>query len=211
MKAHTKETQSTITPQKALQFLKEGNERFVNNLKLNRNFLQQVNDTRNGQFPFASILSCSDSRTSAELVFDQGLGDIFSVRLAGNVASLNAIGSLEFACKYLGSKIIVVLGHTNCGAVKGACDHFEDGNITQLLHQIYPAVEMETATQSDRTSSNVQFFENVMHLNVDYQIKQIFEKSPMLTGMKERGEIDIVGGIYDVGSGVVHFHDRQGV
>lgn len=205
MKAHTKETQESITPQKALQFLKEGNSRFLNNLKINRNLLEQVNDTRDGQFPFASILSCSDSRTSAELIFDQGLGDIFSVRLAGNVASLYAIGSLEFACKYLGSKIIVVLGHTHCGAVKGACDNFKDGNITQLLEQIVPAVEMEQETKENRHSHNADFVHNVMLNNVAFQIRRIYALSPMLAQMKTDGQIDIVGGIYDVATGEVKF------
>lgn len=205
MKAHTKETQESITPQRALQFLKEGNSRFLNNLKINRNLLEQVNDTRDGQFPFASILSCSDSRTSAELIFDQGLGDIFSVRLAGNVASLYAIGSLEFACKYLGSKIIVVLGHTQCGAVKGACDNFKDGNITQLLEQIVPAVEMEQETKENRHSHNADFVHNVMLNNVAFQIRRIYALSPMLAQMKIDGQIDIVGGIYDVATGEVKF------
>lgn len=207
MRAHTKETQNTVTPAKALQFLKEGNFRFVNNLKVNRDLLQQVNDTRNGQFPFASILSCSDSRTSAELVFDQGLGDIFSVRLAGNIASQYAIASLEFACKYLGSKIIVVLGHTACGAIKGACDNFQDGNITHLLSEITPAVHLEETTKENRTSSNFDFVNNVMNLNIDFQIKNIFAKSPLLTEMKNDGLIDIVGGSYDVASGIVTFHE----
>ncbi|MBK8701294.1 MAG: carbonic anhydrase [Saprospiraceae bacterium] len=205
MKAHTKETQETITPSKALQFLQEGNQRFLNNLKLNRNLLEQVNDTRDGQFPFASILSCSDSRTSTELVFDQGLGDIFSVRLAGNIASEFAIGSLEFACKYLGSKIIVVLGHTQCGAVKGACDGFKDGNITNLLEQIHPAVEREEVTTENRTSKNLNFVQNVMHHNVEYQISKIYEISPLLAQMKAEGKIDIVGAIYDVATGEVKF------
>ena len=205
MKAHTKETQDTISPALALQFLKEGNSRFINNLKVNRNLLEMVNDTRDGQFPFASILSCSDSRTSAELVFDQGLGDIFSVRLAGNVASQFAVGSLEFACKYLGSKIIVVLGHTQCGAVKGACDKFQDGNITPLLEQIAPAVEMETTTTEHRHSKNNDFVNKVMLKNVELQMRNIYALSPTLTQMKKEGKIDIVGGIYDVGAGVVEF------
>ena len=140
MKAHTSVTQSSITPAKAIEFLKEGNERFVNNLKANRDLLQQANETRDGQWPFAVILSCIDSRTSAELIFDQGLGDVFSIRIAGNVVNTDIIGSLEFACKVAGSKLIVVLGHTSCGAVKGACDHVEMGSLTELLAKIQPAV-----------------------------------------------------------------------
>ena len=140
MKAHTFETQASITPARALEILKEGNMRFVNNLKVNRNLLQQANDTRDGQWPFAVILSCIDSRTSAELIFDQGLGDIFSIRIAGNVVNTDIIASLEFACKLSGSKLIVVLGHTSCGAIKGACDHIEMGNLTELLSKIQPAL-----------------------------------------------------------------------
>ena len=138
MRTHNKESQSIITPAIALQILKEGNQRFVNNLKYNRNLLQQVNETRDGQWPFAVILSCIDSRTSAELIFDQGLGDIFSVRIAGNITNEDILGSMEFACKVAGSKLIVVLGHTKCGAVKGACDHVEMGNLTALLSKLQP-------------------------------------------------------------------------
>lgn len=144
MKAHTKETQATMTPEKSLQYLKEGNLRFQNNLKANRNLLEQVNDTREGQFPFATILSCIDSRVSAELVFDQGLGDIFSARIAGNFVNEDILGSMEFACKLAGTKLIVVLGHTSCGAVKGACDNAELGNLTSMLGKIKPAVEAVT-------------------------------------------------------------------
>jgi carbonic anhydrase len=208
MKAHTKETQDSVTPQKALQFLKEGNFRFISNLKVNRDLLNQVNETRNGQFPFASILSCSDSRTSAELVFDQGLGDVFSVRLAGNIASINAIASLEFACKYLGSKIIVVLGHTNCGAIKGACDNFTDGNITELLKEIAPAVLKENETIENRNSSNSNFVTNVMNKNVMLQIQNIYTKSPLLLEMEKNGQILIVGAIYDLNTGEVQFYEQ---
>ncbi|HEX8675896.1 MAG TPA: carbonic anhydrase, partial [Segetibacter sp.] len=128
MRTLTKEMQEKITPQQALEILKEGNKRFVHNLKVNRNLLEQVNETRDGQWPFAVILSCIDSRTSAELIFDQGLGDIFSVRIAGNVINEDILGSMEFACKIAGSKFIMVLGHTKCGAIKGACDNIEIGH-----------------------------------------------------------------------------------
>src|SRR6187402_3978726 len=143
MRTHSKETQSSLTPDLALQILKDGNKRFLNNLKANRNLLQQVNETSEGQFPFATILSCIDSRTSAELIFDQGLGDIFSIRIAGNIVNTDILGSMEFACKVAGSKLIVVLGHTKCGAVKGACDHVEMGNLTELLSKIQPSVYAE--------------------------------------------------------------------
>ena len=146
MKAHTKETQSSLTPRMALDILKEGNDRFVKNLKAQRDLLGQVNATRDGQWPFATILSCMDSRTSAELVFDQGLGDIFSIRIAGNIVNTDILGSMEFACKVAGSKLIVVLGHTKCGAVKGACDHVEMGNLTEVLAKLQPAVYAERET-----------------------------------------------------------------
>ncbi len=166
MKAHSKETQAQMTPRKALQFLKEGNDRFINNLKANRNLLEQVNETRDGQWPFATILSCIDSRTSAELIFDQGLGDVFSVRIAGNIVNTDILGSMEFACKVAGSKLIVVLGHSKCGAVKGACDHVEMGNLTELLSKIQPAVYDEKITTSERSSKNSVFVENVAEINV---------------------------------------------
>jgi carbonic anhydrase len=205
MKAHTKETQDKLTPRTALEILKEGNNRFVNNLKTHRDLLAQVNDTREGQWPFATILSCIDSRTSAELVFDQGLGDIFSVRIAGNIVNTDIIGSMEFACKIAGSKLIVVLGHTNCGAVKGACDHVEMGNLTELLSKLQPAVYQEKTTKEDRTSKNKDFVENVALINIKRSVEQIIERSYILEQMLEGGQIGIVGAIYDVKSGVVEF------
>jgi carbonic anhydrase len=205
MKAHTKETQDKLTPRTALEILKEGNNRFVNNLKTHRDLLAQVNDTREGQWPFATILSCIDSRTSAELVFDQGLGDIFSVRIAGNIVNTDIIGSMEFACKIAGSKLIVVLGHTNCGAVKGACDHVEMGNLTELLSKLQPAVYQEKTTKEDRTSKNKDFVENVALINIKRSVEQIIERSYILEQMLEGGQIGIVGAMYDVQSGVVEF------
>ena len=160
MRTHTKDTQLTMTPSRALQILKEGNDRFLGNLKANRNLLEQVNDTRGGQWPFATIFSCIDSRTSAELIFDQGLGDIFSIRLAGNVLSDMVLGSMEFACKLAGSRLLVVLGHTSCGAVKGACDNVQLGNLSTLLNLIQPSIYFERSTE-DRTSSNSEFVDRV--------------------------------------------------
>src|SRR5688500_9765579 len=136
MRTLTKDVQASLSPAQAIELLKEGNKRFVSNLKVNRNLLQQVNETAAGQYPFAFILSCIDSRTSAELIFDQGLGDIFSCRIAGNVLNEDILGSMEFACKLAGSKVIVVLGHTKCGAIKGACDDVKMGNLTALLDKI---------------------------------------------------------------------------
>ncbi|MBX2967585.1 MAG: carbonic anhydrase [Cyclobacteriaceae bacterium] len=206
MKTLTKEMQAAITPSMALELLKEGNKRFVNNLKINRNLLQQANETSDGQHPFAVILSCIDSRTSTELIFDQGLGDIFSVRIAGNIVNEDILGSMEFGCKVAGSKIIVVLGHTKCGAVKGACDHVEMGNLTALLTKIRPAVDDETLTKENRSSSNSVFVENVATINVKRTVKSIIERSPILKEMIESGQIGIVGGTHDITTGEVTFY-----
>ena len=197
MKTHTKDTQENTTPRMALEILKEGNNRFLKNYKENRNLLQQVNDTRDGQWPFATILSCIDSRTSAELIFDQGLGDIFSVRIAGNIVNTDILGSMEFACKVAGSKLIVVLGHTKCGAVKGACDHVEMGNLTELLSKLQPAVYQEKETKNERNSSNYKFVENVAEINVKRSVVNIIERSFILEQMVENGEIGVVGAMYN--------------
>ncbi|EIC28153.1 MULTISPECIES: carbonic anhydrase family protein [Methylomicrobium] len=207
MKTLTKELQDLITPRIALDLLKEGNKRFVNNLKINRNLLQQVNETSDGQHPFAVILSCIDSRTSAELIFDQGLGDIFSVRIAGNIINEDILGSMEFACKVAGAKIIVVLGHTKCGAVKGACDHVEMGNLTALLAKLQPAVYQEKTETANRNSDNGGFVEKVAVINVRRTVHAIMERSPILKEMIQNGEIGIVGGMYEVGSGTVDFYE----
>jgi carbonic anhydrase len=207
MKTLNKELQAQITPRKALELLQEGNKRFINNLKAHRNLLEQVNDTRDGQWPFATILSCIDSRTSAELIFDQGLGDIFSVRIAGNIVNTDILGSMEFACKVAGSKLIVVLGHSKCGAVKGACDHVEMGNLTELLSKLQPAVYQEKSTLENRTSSNAPFVENVAEINVKRNVKNIIERSFVLEQMIENGEIGIVGAMHNIETGEVTFYD----
>ena len=207
MKTLTKEMQNAITPKMALELLTDGNKRFVNNLKVNRNLLQQANETSDGQHPFAVILSCIDSRTSAELIFDQGLGDIFSVRIAGNILNEDILGSMEFGCKVAGAKIIVVLGHTKCGAVKGACDHVEMGNLTSLLTKIRPAVDDELETKENRTSSNPEFVEKVSTINVKRTVKSIMERSPILKEMIESGQVGIVGGTHDIATGVVNFYE----
>lgn len=205
MRTLTKELRDAITPAQAIELLRKGNERFQNNLKANRNLLQQVNETSDGQHPFAVILSCIDSRTGAELIFDQGLGDIFSVRIAGNVLNDDILGSMEFACRVAGARAVVVLGHTRCGAVKGACDNVEMGNLTGLLHKIQQAVALETETRADRTSANAAFVERVAALNVELTMRQIVERSPVLAGMLEAGEIALTGGIYEVETGRVEF------
>jgi carbonic anhydrase len=206
MKTLTKEMQTAITPIMALDLLKEGNKRFVNNLKVNRNFLQQANETSDGQHPFAVILSCIDSRTSAELIFDQGLGDVFSVRIAGNIVNEDILGSMEFGCKVAGSKIIVVLGHTKCGAIKGACDHVEMGNLTALLSKISPAVDSETQTKENRNANNSVFVENVATINVKQTVQAIMERSPILSEMINSGQIGIIGGMHDISTGEVQFY-----
>ncbi|WP_405400405.1 carbonic anhydrase family protein [Maribacter sp. Asnod2-G09] len=209
MKAHTKETQATMTPKKSLDFLKEGNQRFQNNLKANRNLLEQVNDTSEGQFPFATILSCIDSRVSAELVFDQGLGDIFSVRIAGNFVNEDILGSMEFGCKLAGTKLIVVLGHTSCGAIKGACDHARLGNLTALINKIEPAVDAvkEPTDESLRNSKNLEFVDSVSAKNVELTIDNIRTQSPVLAEMEKNGEVLIVGAMYDIATGAVDFYN----
>jgi carbonic anhydrase len=200
--------QAAITPNMALELLKEGNKRFVNNLKANRNLLQQVNETSDGQHPFAVILSCIDSRTSAELIFDQGLGDVFSIRIAGNILNEDILGSMEFACKLAGAKIIVVLGHSKCGAIKGACDHAEMGNLTALLSKIRPAVDDEKETTENRSSKNGIFVENVAAINVKRTVKAIKERSTILSQMISNGEIGIIGGMHELSTGEVTFYEE---
>ena len=205
MRTHTKETQQNLTPQKAFEILKEGNERFVNNLRYNRNLLQQVNDTSDGQFPFAIVLSCIDSRTSAELIFDQGLGDVFSVRIAGNVLNDDILGSMEFACNVAGSKLIMVLGHSKCGAVKGACSHVEMGHLTGLLEKIQPAVEkVESNNQALSFDEKV---EEVAVENVKLQMEDILRRSSILRNLYKEDKIGLAGGMYSVETGVVEFFD----
>jgi carbonic anhydrase len=207
MKTLTKEMQTAITPTMALELLREGNKRFQNNLKANRNLLQQAIETSEGQHPFAIILSCIDSRTSAELIFDQGLGDVFSVRIAGNIMNEDILGSMEFGCKIAGAKIIVVLGHTKCGAIKGACDHIEMGNLTGLFNKIQPAIYDEKSETTNRSSSNPEFVEKVSAINIKRTLHAIMERSPILKEMVEAGVVGLVCGKHDITSGVVTFYD----
>jgi carbonic anhydrase len=205
MRTHSKETQAELNPDLALEILKEGNDRFVKNLKANRNLLQQVNDTAQGQFPFATILSCIDSRTSAELIFDQGLGDVFSIRIAGNILNEDILGSMEFATKVVGTKIIIVLGHNKCGAIVGACNNVELGNLTALLNKVKPAIALEKETTENRTGSNVRFVDNVTTNNVIHTIERIRRESPIILDLENTGAIKIVGAIYNVDNGSVNF------
>ncbi|RYY21098.1 MAG: carbonic anhydrase [Chitinophagaceae bacterium] len=208
MRTINKEAQEKTTPARALQILKEGNKRFVQNLKFNRNLLEQVNDTRDGQWPFAVVLSCIDSRTSAELIFDQGLGDIFSVRIAGNIINSDILGSMEFACNVAGSKFIMVLGHSKCGAIKGACDNVTMGNLTGLLAKVKPAIEAETTTSENRSSRNAGFVENVARINVVKGVQEILDGSEILRNLVEEGKIGIGAAMYDVTTGHVEFYDE---
>ena len=207
MHMHPNLDRDKITPQQALDTLIEGNERFINNVRRQHDMLQVRDELKDKQHPFASVLGCSDSRTTVELLFDQNLGDIFSVRLAGNIASRKAIGSLEFSTEYLGAKIIVVMGHTNCGAVKAACDNFSGGNIGEIIRLITPAVEEEVTVknEADRQSSNAEFVEKVCFLNVQQQIKRILRYSRIIKKQVQDGKIGLVGAVYDLASGHVMF------
>lgn len=205
MSVITKEMQANISPQQAIDILKEGNDRFIAGESSDRNLLEQASLTADGQFPYAVVLSCIDSRVSSELIFDLGMGDIFSARVAGNIINEDILGSMEFGCKVAGSKAIVVLGHSSCGAVKGACDSVEMGNLTALLKKIEPAVKGETETKENRTSSNSSFVSNVIKINVEKAIQDIRESSPVLKEMEDAGEIKIVGAIHDIKTGKVNF------
>lgn len=209
MRTLDKVAQQALSPAGALEILQHGNSRFVNNLKANRDLLQQANATVEGQFPFAIILSCIDSRTSVELIFDQGLGDVFSVRVAGNIINDDILGSMEFACKLAGSKLIVVLGHSHCGAIKGACDNVQLEHLTGLLEKIKPAVESERSKVSE--SADKDLVQRVAESNVQATVDQIMQKSHVLKEMIDNGEIGIAGGMYDIESGHVEFFPGTGI
>lgn len=209
MKALTQEVQSGITPAQAITLLKDGNARFLANNEVDRDLLGQVSQTSTGQFPFATILHCIDSRVSAELIFDQGIGDVFSIRIAGNFVNEDILGSMEFACKLAGTKVIVVMGHTSCGAVKGACDDAKLGNLTTLISKLKPAVEAveHPKDHSERTSKNIDFVNTVAEKNVYMTIDNIRNSSSVLSDMEEFGEIAIVGAMYDIKDGSVTFYE----
>ncbi len=208
MKAHTKETQALMTPESALKALQEGNKRFVTSKMLKRDLNRQVAETASGQYPFATVLHCIDSRVSAELIFDQGIGDLFSIRIAGNFVNEDILGSMEFACKLAGTKVLVVLGHTACGAVKGACDHARLGNLTTLINKIEPAVEAIDIPKDEalRTSKNIDFVNEVAKKNVEMTLDAIRRKSAVLKELEDNGDLKIIGGMYDIGSGLVDFY-----
>lgn len=204
--ALTPEMQAAISPADALRLLEEGNARFLSGEVFNRDLHAQVTQTATGQYPFAAVLSCIDSRIPTEIIFDQGIGDVFNARIAGNFVNEDILGSLEFACRLAGSKLIVVMGHTFCGAVKGACDHAKLGNLTQMLDKIMPAVNaVHTPDGEDRSSKNADFVNRVARKNVELTIDDIKLRSPVLLDLYQRGEINIVGAMYDVKTGRVSF------
>ena len=205
MYRHPEIDRDKLTPRQALDILIEGNQRFKNNVLREHDMLRVRNESVDKQHPFASVLSCSDSRTTVELIFDQNLGDIFSVRLAGNIASNKAIGSLELSCKYLGSKLVIVMGHSNCGAIKAACDHYKGGNIGEIIELIDPAVDLEKTVTVKRDSTNDLFVGKVCFHNVEIQMERILKRSPLLTDMIDRKDIGLIGAVYNLASGEVEF------
>ncbi len=202
----TKEHQDTLTPSQVISELIEGNKRFVTKKKEDVDYLEQIKQTATGQFPKAVIHSCIDSRVPVEVIFDRSIGDVFSSRVAGNIINEDVLGSIEYACKVAGSKAVVVLGHTKCGAVTAACKHVKLGNITPLLDKIQPAVSLVEAKTSG--SLNDMQIEEVTVLNVNLAIENIREKSPILAEMEQNGEIKMIGAIYDVATGVVDFFEE---
>ncbi len=209
MYRHPEIDRDKLSPQQALDILFEGNQRFKNNVLREHDMLRVRDMNVDKQHPFASVLGCSDSRTTVELIFDQNLGDIFSVRLAGNIASNKAIGSLEFSCKYLGSKLVVVMGHSNCGAIKAACDHYKGGNLGEIIELIDPAVHLEKTITDQRDSSNNAFVEKVCFHNVEVQMERILKRSSLLTDMIEKKEIGLVGAVYNLVTGEVEFDQNH--
>lgn len=208
MKTQTKIIQDSLSPKDAHTILAKGNKRFAQNLKAQRDLQNQVFETSKGQYPFAVILSCIDSRVPAELVFDQGIGDIFSVRVAGNIVNEDVLGSMEYACKVAGSKIVVVMGHSKCGAVTAACKNVELGNITPLLNKIKPAVNAVKVNSENMGEMSSTSIEEVAVLNVELSIDRIRKESPILAEMEKKSDIEIVGALYDVSTGKVKFFEE---
>lgn len=201
----TSKAQAAITPDKAIEMLKQGNERFVNGQTVKRDILAQVKQTAKGQFPYAAVVSCLDSRIPPEIVFDQGVGDLFVARVAGNFVNDDILGSLEFATKLAGAKLIVVMGHTECGAVKGACDGAQLGLLTATLANINPAVEEVQGDYTPRSSENTKFVQAVTEMNVQLTMQKLRERSVVLREMLDKGEIAMIGAMYDVSTGEVVF------
>lgn len=205
-KTFDQEAQATLTPDEALQLLKEGNARFVAGESIDRDLIEQQKATSAGQYPFAVVLSCLDSRSAPEVVFDQGVGDLFVGRVAGNVVDTNLLGSFEFATAAAGSKVIVVMGHTACGAVKGACDGVELGNLTALLDEIEPAMDaVSTPVGVDRSSANIEFVNDVVETNVRMQVNELVRRSDVVRELVEAGQVKVVGAVHDISTGEVTF------
>lgn len=204
----TQAAQAATTPQAALAELRDGNARFVAGHPQPRHPLTELQAAVSGQHPIAVVLSCIDSREPIEIVLDQGVGDIFSVRVAGNVLNDDGLGSMEYACKVAGAKLIAVIGHSHCGAVKGAVDGVELGNLTGLLARIKPAVDSIPASVQPRTSKNDDFVEQVAEANVRLVMQQIRDRSPVLREMLDDGRIKLVGGMYEISTGEIHFFDQ---
>lgn len=198
-----------MTPSDALRRLKEGNVRFLNNLRQSRDPHCDLEKTKEGQWPFAAVVACMDSRVSTEMVFDIGIGDMFSLRIAGNVVTEGIIGSLEYATAVAGSKLIVIMGHSNCGAVKAACDHVELGNLTSLLAQVQPAVQLANGGYGERNSGNADFVQAVADLNVQLAAEELPQRSPLIRDLVEKGKVGIVPAMYDVATGRVRFLEEQ--
>lgn len=206
--ALTAETQAALSPMDVIQLLQEGNQRFLNDSAVERNFIEQVGQTAGGQYPMAAILGCIDSRVPHEIIFDKGVGDIFSARVAGNFVNTDILGSLEFATAVAGSKVVVVLGHTECGAVKGACDNVQMGNLTSTLANIAPAIYATTDVPGARTSANKDFVQAVAHENVELTVRNIIDRSPIMRGLVASGDLIVVGAMHDVSTGEVTFMDE---
>jgi carbonic anhydrase len=203
----TRDLQAAITPDKALEMLKQGNKRFVDDKSIERDFLAQVKQTSNGQFPFAAIVSCLDSRIPPAIVFDQGIGDLFVARVAGNFVNDDILGSLEFATKLAGAKLIVVMGHTECGAVKGACDSAQLGLLSATLANINPAVKAVKGNYTPKNSQNAKFVQDVAEMNVQMTMQKLRDRSVVLRQMIDSGEVGLVGAMYDVSTGKVVFYE----
>jgi carbonic anhydrase len=201
MRKHSKEFLLNLTPYQGYELLLEGNKRFIQNLKTDHDHLELINQTREGQYPFAVILSCMDSRTSVELIFDQGLGDLFSIRVAGNIVNNDIIASIEYAIKYVGSKVLMVLGHTECGAIESAKRGVEDGHITDLLKRIKPSISKAMLKEE----SNHLFEDEIAYANVENSLEEIITRSEIVKDMFAKGQIGIVGGVYNIKDGQVDF------
>lgn len=201
MRKHSKEFLEQLTPEQGFKLLVEGNQRFINSLNKDHDHLEMINETRDGQYPFAVILSCMDSRTSVELIFDQGLGDLFSIRIAGNIVNNDIIASIEYAVKYVGSKVLVVLGHTECGAINSAKNGVKDGHITELLGRIQPSISKAML----KDDSDYLFNENISYANVENSLEEIITGSEIIKELFTKGDLGIVGAVYDVNTGIVDF------